>query len=144
MPLNAMSGADHGRARDRSDSAASTEIRAWRQSQLNPTMIAGDVTQDIAKKVGCNNHIKALRTADEIHRGGIDQQGFGRDFRVFGSNSRESAIPQHHPVALRVGFGDTRDALLTIALTGELKSIASDAVHATASEERSCTATSSG
>ena len=42
----------------------------------------------------------------------------------------EAAVPQHHAVALRVGFGDRGDALLLVALHREIEGEAHDAVDA--------------
>ena len=96
----------------------------------------GDVAQDVAEEIGSDNDIESLRTADEVHGGSVNQQGLGFDVRVLGSYSLKNAIPENHAEPLRVGFRDGGDFAFLITSTGEVESVADDALDAVASENR--------
>ncbi len=96
----------------------------------------GEVAEDIAEQVGCDDDIEGVGAANEVHGGGIDEEGLGGDVGELGGDVVEGAVPEDHAVALGVGLGDGSDAFAAIAAAGEFEGVADDAFAAATGEDR--------
>ena len=76
-----------------------------------------------------------MGAADEVHGGGIDQEGLGGDVGELGGDVVEGAVPKDHAVALGVGLGDGGDAFAAVAAAGEFEGVADDAFATAAGKD---------
>ena len=134
-PLPAISGAEPWTGSNIEGKRRRGSRLALAARPMLPTRIAEMSLRISAEQIGAHHHVEALRPADEIHRGGIHQQRLGLDLRKFRRHFVEGAVPEHHAVALRVGFGDRGDALLLVALHRQIEGEAHDALDAAAGKD---------
>ena len=68
------------------------------------------IGQDVPKQVRGHDDIKALRRADKLHRGDIDEQMTRLDLAMLGGHHTERPLPQSVGVRQGVGFVNHTDS----------------------------------
>ena len=126
-------GAVHGFEKRR-EAAGRVEVGARRQADAAGDD-GGEIAQDVAEEVRCDDDIEGGRTPHEVHRRGIDQQRFGVRCRDNRWPPPEDTVPQHHAVALGVGLGDRVTRCLLLRRRAQFERIPDDALAAVAGED---------
>lgn len=70
-----------------------------------------DIGEDVAEKIAGDDDVERFGTADELHRGAVDEERFRFDLRVVFGDLGEDFVPEDHAVTLGVAFGDGGDLL---------------------------------
>ena len=95
----------------------------------------GEIGQDVGVQVGGDDRVDAGRAAHHARGHRVDQLLVPAHVREVARHQGADLVPEHHAVALGVGFGDDCEVLARTG-AGLLEGEAEDALDAAAGEDR--------